>query len=472
MTTPKEKRPDEVGREPGTDSIDEASLRVPTERQLQVLQEIRDHIRRTSVGPTYTHLMGALGLAGRGAVTTHLRALERKGYIEHGLHPSKGRIRLTEADAVPLLKSAPRIAAKDPLLAAARVVDRIAGTITDLLTPRAHCFITPGPQAMTALGVEPCDLIAVQTDSKAHDGDVVVTRINGVLHYGRLQRTNTRQTTLTSTRASAGERAGDIRVAEDALRLEGIVTGTLRVRSLAISSAHGAEEKKRTDRHADPLDNIEMRGWNKRPLRKRQAQLLGIIREHIERTGLPPSRHEMMRALNLSSTGSVDRNLRALQLAGWIEFTARKHRAVLIAETREVPLIKISAAIAPEDAVLTKAHVTDRIASTIADRFTARPHYLLKLESELGSAGELEDADLFAVRAITHPEDGDIVVARAGNQVTIARVHRTDTGQTHLTPLGTSLEAGQNARNIQIEGVVVGTLTARSIEGPDTRTRA
>ena len=82
----------------------------PTHGQRRVLDCIRDHIRRTGAGPTLTLIQNTLDLASRGAAGAFLEGLRRRRLVR-SVHPSEGRLQLTQADALPILSTAARSAA-------------------------------------------------------------------------------------------------------------------------------------------------------------------------------------------------------------------------------------------------------------------------------------------------------------------------------------------------------------------------
>ena len=60
-----------------------------TDRQHEVLEHIREHLRRWGLPPSRSELTRSLGLASATAVNHHLQALQRKGWIQ--LNPGKDR---------------------------------------------------------------------------------------------------------------------------------------------------------------------------------------------------------------------------------------------------------------------------------------------------------------------------------------------------------------------------------------------
>ena len=92
-----------------------------TARQAEVLQLIRDFVQSTGFPPTRADIAQVLGFKSANAAEDHLKALERKGYIELLPGASRG-IRLAEGTGLPVIG---RVAAGSPILAEAHVQDRL-----------------------------------------------------------------------------------------------------------------------------------------------------------------------------------------------------------------------------------------------------------------------------------------------------------------------------------------------------------
>lgn len=55
---------------------------VLTDRQCELLAFIREHHAKHGYPPTFREMASALGVASTNGINDHLRALEKKGYIE------------------------------------------------------------------------------------------------------------------------------------------------------------------------------------------------------------------------------------------------------------------------------------------------------------------------------------------------------------------------------------------------------
>jgi SOS regulatory protein LexA len=91
-----------------------------TPRQYEILELIRSHIAEEGCPPTRAEISDALGFRSPNAAEEHLRALERKGYLEIVPNSSRG-IRLLEEDyGLPVIG---RVAAGEPILADQHIED-------------------------------------------------------------------------------------------------------------------------------------------------------------------------------------------------------------------------------------------------------------------------------------------------------------------------------------------------------------
>jgi repressor LexA len=150
-------------------------------RQQQILQQISEFILRQGRPPTRADLARALGLRNRQGIDQHLRALERKGYLQ--LEPGIARgLRVLQAEplALPqrsaLLPLYGRVAAGLPALAAGNIEDEIAIDRT-LFRPRADFLLRVHGLSMRDAGIAHRDILAVHRTPEATNGQIVVARL-------------------------------------------------------------------------------------------------------------------------------------------------------------------------------------------------------------------------------------------------------------------------------------------------------
>jgi len=201
-------------------------------------------------------------------------------------------------------------------------------------------------------------------------------------------------------------------------------------------------------------------------LTARQQQILDLVQSTIERSGSPPTRAEIAAELGFRSPNAAEEHLQALARKGVIELLGGTSRGIRLRpetlralnETRgkqfSLPLVGRVAAGSP---ILAQEHI-DQTYLVEASMFPRRPDYLLKVRGmSMRDAGIL-DGDLLAVQKTREAKNGQIVVARLGDDVTVKRFRRTRSTielmpenpdfQTIVVPFGDV--------DFELEGVAVG----------------
>ena len=158
-------------------------------------------------------------------------------------------------------------------------------------------------------------------------------------------------------------------------------------------------------------------------LTPRQSEILELIRQNLEETGFPPTRAEIANRLGFRSPNAAEEHLRALARKGAIELrkgTSRGIRLLGSGPEKGLPVIGRVAAGSP---ILAEAHVEDHYVIDSA-LFRPRADYLLRVQGlSMRDAGIL-DGDLLAVHSCRQAENGQIVVVRLDDEVTVKRLRR------------------------------------------------
>lgn len=163
-----------------------------------------------------------------------------------------------------------------------------------------------------------------------------------------------------------------------------------------------------------------------RPLTPRQAEILELIKRNITDTGMPPTRAEIAKRLGFKSANAAEEHLKALAKKGCIEIIPGTSRGIkLIQEDIDdsdlgLPLIGQVAAGEP---ILAQEHVEQhyRIDPTM---FRPSADFLLKVRGDsMKNIGILE-GDLLAVHKIQQARNGQVVVARVEDEVTVKRFEK------------------------------------------------
>ena len=154
-----------------------------TARQAEVLQLIADFLQATGFPPTRAEIAAQLGFRSPNAAEDHLRALERKGYIEMLPGASRG-IRLRENLGLPVVG---RVAAGSPILAEQQIQGRYQ-LDPALFKPRADYLLKVRGLSMRDAGILDGDLLAVHRTSEARSGQIVVARLGNEVTVKRFRR--------------------------------------------------------------------------------------------------------------------------------------------------------------------------------------------------------------------------------------------------------------------------------------------
>lgn len=191
-----------------------------TARQAEVLQLIADFVQATGFPPTRAEIAKQLGFRSANAAEDHLRALERKGYIEMLPGASRG-IRLREGLGIPVVG---RVAAGNPILAEQHIQGRFQ-IDPSLFKPRADYLLKVRGMSMRDAGILDGDLLAVHRTTEARSGQVVVARLGNEVTVKRLKRQGT-QVLLVAENPEFDPIQVDLK--RDAFAIEGIAVGIIR----------------------------------------------------------------------------------------------------------------------------------------------------------------------------------------------------------------------------------------------------
>jgi repressor LexA len=193
-------------------------------------------------------------------------------------------------------------------------------------------------------------------------------------------------------------------------------------------------------------------------LTQRQQQVLDIVRQHIDDTGYPPTRADIAQKLGFKSANAAEEHLKALARKGAIEMIAGASRGIRLPETAGIPIIGRVAAGNP---ILAEAHI-EEYCDLPASFFKPRADYFLTVHGDSMIDVGIFDGDLLAVHSTPVANNGDIVVARIEDEVTVKRLHRGN--QKHLVqllPENADYEAitvDLREQAFSIEGLSVGVL--------------
>ena len=160
-------------------------------------------------------------------------------------------------------------------------------------------------------------------------------------------------------------------------------------------------------------------------LTARQKQIIDLIQRHIDDTGFPPTRVEIAKELGFRSANAAEEHLRALHRKGAIEMIPGASRGIRIVEknspTKGIPIVGQVAAGNP---ILAEENIDD-YCEVPANLFHPAADFFLRVRGESMQDIGIFDGDLLAVHSTPVAENGQIVVARIEDEVTVKRLKKT-----------------------------------------------
>ena len=217
-------------------------------------------------------------------------------------------------------------------------------------------------------------------------------------------------------------------------------------------------------------------------LTPRQQQVYALVQDVIETTGAPPTRAEIAARLGFRSANAAEEHLRALARKGVIELVGGTSRGIRLQSdtlrtlhrTRErqfmLPLpglaqltLPLVGRVAAGQPILAQEHI-EQTHTVEAGLFARTPDFLLKVRGMSMRDAGIVDGDLLAVQKASDAENGQIVVARLGDEVTVKRLRRTRVA-IELLPenpdFAPIIVPNADAADLTIEGLAVGLIRSR-----------
>jgi repressor LexA len=191
-------------------------------------------------------------------------------------------------------------------------------------------------------------------------------------------------------------------------------------------------------------------------LTPKQLEVLAFIRRFMEHGGLPPTRGEIAEGLRLKNRQGIDQHLRALAAKGAIELIPGISRGIRLSEAAPVglPLLGRIAAGAP---ILAAANIEDYVSVDPA-LFRPAADFLLRVRGDSMKDADILDRDLLAVHCTKQARNGQIVVARIGDEATV-KYYRRQGQLVRLEPANPAyapIEIDLREQELAIEGLATG----------------
>ena len=207
-------------------------------------------------------------------------------------------------------------------------------------------------------------------------------------------------------------------------------------------------------------------------LTARQQQILQLVQHAITRTGAPPTRAEIAAQLGFKSANAAEEHLQALARKGVIELVSGTSRGIRLKGAGRAPArgdpfslplpgmaqlaLPLIGRVAAGSPILAQEHV-DQTYHIEPALFVQRPDYLLRVRGMSMRDAGIMDGDLLAVQSTRDARNGQIVVARLGDDVTVKRFHRDKNRiELHAENPDYPTIVVEPGESFEIEGLAVG----------------
>ena len=198
-------------------------------------------------------------------------------------------------------------------------------------------------------------------------------------------------------------------------------------------------------------------------LTARQEEILNLIKTNIRATGYPPTRAEIANELGFKSPNAAEEHLRALAKKGVIEMIKGTSRGIRLLDEEQngLPLV---GRVAAGEAILAIENIEDYVDVT-PDMFYPKADFFLKVQGAGMQNIGIMDGDLLAVHKTNIAENGEIVVARIEEEVTVKRIITNSVAhEIKLMPENDNfkpINVDLRTQNFSIEGISVGVLRTK-----------
>ena len=211
-------------------------------------------------------------------------------------------------------------------------------------------------------------------------------------------------------------------------------------------------------------------------LTARQQQILELIQSAIANTGSPPTRAEIAAELGFKSANAAEEHLQALARKGAIELVSGTSRGIRLkshnratsaagfldevsekmSQFQQSLLLPLIGRVAAGSPILAQEHI-DQSYLIQRSLFDRKADYLLRVRGMSMRDAGIMDGDLLAVQSTREAKNGQIVVARLGDDVTVKRFERkSDRIELHAENPDFKTIVVQNDEPFEIEGLAVG----------------
>jgi repressor LexA len=195
-------------------------------------------------------------------------------------------------------------------------------------------------------------------------------------------------------------------------------------------------------------------------LTSRQAEILGYIKDYLQDTGFPPTRLEIAQEMGFKSPNAAEEHLRALARKGAIEMLPGTSRGIRLPISEQLGL-PIIGQVAAGNPILAEESIAD-YCDVPPDMFNPKADYLLTVKGTSMVDIGIYEEDLLAVHKTDKACNGDIIVARIDDEVTVKRLETSRSiYKLNLVAENSEfdpIEVDLRSSNFAIEGISVGVI--------------
>ncbi|MGF1691670.1 transcriptional repressor LexA [Photobacterium kagoshimensis] len=199
-----------------------------------------------------------------------------------------------------------------------------------------------------------------------------------------------------------------------------------------------------------------------KPLTPRQQEVFELIKAKIEDSGMPPTRAEIARELGFRSANAAEEHLKALARKQVIEIIPGASRGIRLIASNDEPEEKglpLIGQVAAGEPILAQEHVETHY-EVDASLFKPRADFLLRVNGMSMKDIGIMDGDLLAVHKTQDVHNGQVVVARVDDDVTVKRLEKKGSQvllhaeNEDFSPIVVDL----SQQHLSIEGIAVGVI--------------
>ena len=197
-----------------------------------------------------------------------------------------------------------------------------------------------------------------------------------------------------------------------------------------------------------------------RPLTPRQAEILDLIKNNIAETGMPPTRAEIAKRLGFKSANAAEEHLKALAKKGFIEIMPGTSRGIRLPHEEEIETgLPLIGQVAAGEPILAQEHV-EQYYQVDPSMFKPAADFLLRVRGDSMKDIGILEGDLLAVHKMQQARNGQVVVARVDDDVTVKRFEQK--GKViYLHPENEDynpIKVDLSCQSLTIEGLAVGVI--------------